>query len=782
MATILLAAAGASVGAGIGGSVLGLSGAVIGRAAGATLGRAIDQRLLGAGSEAVETGRIDRFRIMGAGEGGAIARVHGRVRVAGQVIWASRFAESAATSGGGKGAPRPRVTEFSYSVSLAVALCEGEILRLGRVWADGVEVAKDTLNLRLYHGGEDQLPDPKMEAVEGAGRVPAYRGIAYVVFEDLALEQFGNRVPQFTFEVVRRAQGPGVEAVADLAGALRGVALIPGTGEYALATTPVHFDEGPGRARSANVHTIEGRADLEVALDALVEELPACRSVSLVVSWFGGDLRCGECLVRPRVEQAEADGVGMPWAVAGVDRASAGTVPLDGEGRPVYGGTPADAAVVEAIAAIRARGGAVMFYPFVLMEQMAGNALPDPWTGGTGQAALPWRGRITTSRAPGVVGTPDRTAAAEAEVAAFFGAAQPGDFAVVDGQVVYSGPADDWGWRRFILHYAHLCAAAGGVEAFCIGSELRALTQVRGAGDSFPAVAALRQLAGEVRAILGEGTAISYAADWSEYFGYDAGGGNRYFHLDPLWADENVDFVGIDNYMPLADWRDGEAHLDAHWGAIHDIGYLQANIEGGEGFEWFYPSDAARAAQVRAPITDGAWGEPWVFRFKDLRGWWENTHHDRLEGVRQEQPTAWEPMSKPFRFTEFGCPAIDKGANAPNLFLDPKSSESALPPFSDGRRDDLMQMQYLRAVTDYWGQAARNPHSPVYGGPMVDMENAHVWAWDARPWPAFPGLPEVWADAANYARGHWLNGRATAQPLGSVLGEIAAAAGLLAVD
>ena len=36
---------------------------------------------------------------------------------------------------------------------------------------------------------------------------PAYRGVAYVVFEDLALGDYGNRVPQFTFEVIRPAQG-----------------------------------------------------------------------------------------------------------------------------------------------------------------------------------------------------------------------------------------------------------------------------------------------------------------------------------------------------------------------------------------------------------------------------------------------------------------------------------------------------------------------------------------------------------------------------------------------
>ena len=59
MATLLLSAAGAAVGAGFGGTVLGLSGAVIGHAVGATLGRAIDQRALGAGSEAVDGGKVD---------------------------------------------------------------------------------------------------------------------------------------------------------------------------------------------------------------------------------------------------------------------------------------------------------------------------------------------------------------------------------------------------------------------------------------------------------------------------------------------------------------------------------------------------------------------------------------------------------------------------------------------------------------------------------------------------------------------------------------------------
>ncbi|MFN3936653.1 MAG: glycoside hydrolase/phage tail family protein [Gemmobacter sp.] len=776
MATILLSAAGAAIGAGFGGTVLGLSGAVIGRAVGATLGRAIDQRLLGRGSGPVEVGRVERFRVTGAGEGLPVAQVWGRVRVGGQVIWASRFAETRTETRRGKGGGGRRTVEFSYSVSLAIALCEGEIARVGRIWADGQEIAPDTLDLRVYTGSEDQLPDPKIEAVEGSGQAPAYRGIAYVVIEDLALARFGNRVPQFSFEVIRAAQGPAAQAVGGLQDAVRAVALIPGTGEYALATSRVHHAEAPGLNRSVNVNTPSGRTDFETALEQLTGEAPRCRAVSLIVSWFGDDLRCGACRVRPKVEQTGTEGEGQPWRAGGIGRDAALAVAQLG-GRPVYGGTPSDASVIEAIAALRDAGQAVMFYPFVLMEQLAGNGLPDPW-GGAEQAVLPWRGRITLSVAPGRASSPDRSAAAEAEVAAFFGAVGPEDFAVTGGQVVYSGPAEDWGYRRFILHYAHLCAAAGGVDAFCVGSELRGLTQIRGAGDAFPAVAELRRLVAEVRAILGPETKISYAADWSEYAGYVSPEGDRYFHLDPLWADPEVDFIGIDNYMPLSDWRDGADHADAGWGSIYNLDYLKANVAGGEMFDWYYDSPEGAAAQRRVPITDGAFGEPWIWRQKDLRGWWENVHRDRIGGAQAIVPSPWEPRSKPVWFTELGCPAIDKGTNQPNVFLDPKSSESFVPKWSNGRRDDVIQMQYLRAMAAYWDDPANNPEGPA--GRMVDTARAFVWAWDARPFPAFPGNEAVWADGANYSRGHWISGRATNQPLAAVVAEICDRAGVAA--
>ncbi|MCT7397427.1 hypothetical protein N2Q23_24915, partial [Escherichia coli] len=78
---------------------------------------------------------------------------------------------------------------------------------IGRVWADGKPLATAGIAMRLYRGTEDQTPDPLIEAVEGEGQAPAYRGTAYGVFEDLPLGPFGNRPPQLSFEVFRRAPG-----------------------------------------------------------------------------------------------------------------------------------------------------------------------------------------------------------------------------------------------------------------------------------------------------------------------------------------------------------------------------------------------------------------------------------------------------------------------------------------------------------------------------------------------------------------------------------------------
>ncbi|CAN5418060.1 glycoside hydrolase TIM-barrel-like domain-containing protein [soil metagenome] len=764
MAALVLSAAGGALG-----SVFGPVGAIAGRLAGAVVGNMLDQSLFGAGDKTVEGPRLADLDVMASTEGAPIPRVYGRARLGGQVIWATPLeevvtAQTASAGDGGKGfgnGPSTTTTTYTYFANFAVGLCEGVIGRVGRIWADGKPLDTAALNIRVYRGSEDQLPDGLIVAKEGAGFAPAYRGLAYVVFERMPLADYGNRIPQLSFEIIR--------PIGLLEKMLRAVTLIPGSTEFGYETSTVIQLAGPGLSAPENRHVSIAPSDVVAALDDLVGLCPNLQRIALVVAWFGTDLRAGNCLVRPAVDNAAKTTSPIDWAVDGVTRASA-TVVSQFDGRAAYGGTPSDAAVVHLIQHIRARGLQVTLYPFVMMDVPIGNALPDPWSGAASQPPYPWRGRITCDPAPGLPGSPDGTATAAAQVANFF-----------------SGGA--WNYRRMILHYAQLAAAAGGVEAFLIGSELKALTRVRSASGVYPAVNALVSLAVEVKAIVGSGTLVTYGADWTEYGAHvvDGAASEVRFPLDPLWASDAIDAVGIDYYAPLADWRDEAGHLDsALVGSIYDRNYLAANVAAGEGFDWYYASDAARAAQERSAITDGL-AKPWTFRAKDLWSWWSQPHFERVGGIELPGATAWVPSAKPIWLTEVGCPAVDKGANQPSVFPDPKSSENFLPYFSSGARDDLMQRRFCEAILGAFDPAfgaseALNPVSPVYGGRMIEVSAIHLWTWDARPYPVFPGAEDIWGDAQNWSTGHWLTGRLGGAPLDALVAQLLADCGVGGVD
>jgi hypothetical protein len=786
MATLVLGAAGAAIGGSIGGAILGVSAATIGGFIGSTIGSVVDSWIISslAPTQRIEGARLDNLRITSATEGAVIPRIYGRMRIGGNIVWATDFREETKTTtqGGGKGGGgggKVKTTEYFYYASFAVALCEGPITGIGRIWADGKLLDTAGVTWRWYPGDESQAADPFITAKMGAANTPAYRGTAYVVFEDLPLGNYGNRIPQMSFEVFRPLADPDTAE-----GLTQAVTMIPASGEFAYATQGIRKGSG-GSSEPENLNALTDTVDMVVALDRLQAMAPKVESVSLVVAWFGDDLRAGNCKVRPGVEVTAKTTTPSAWSVNGVSRANAFLVSRDDQDRPVYGGTPADFAVVQAIQEMKARGLRVTFYPFILMDVPPDNTLPNPYSNNaaqTGQPAFPWRGRITCAPAAGYAGTVDKTATAATQVAALFGAATPANFSISGQSVSWTGPSGDWGLRRMVLHYAHLCAAAGGVDAFLIGTEMPGLTTIRSGASTYPAVQVYRDLLADVRSILGSGTRIGYAADWSEYFGHQPGDGSGdvFFHLDPLWADPDIDFVGIDNYMPLSDWRDGFKHADAQegWPAIYDRAYLQGNIAGGEGFDWFYVSAADRSAQVRTEITDGAAAKPWVFRYKDLRAWWSNAHYNRPGGVESGTPTAWAPQSKPIWFTELGCPAIDRGTNQPNVFFDQKSSESFTPHFSRGWRDDAIQRAYLEATYLWWGDGANNPVSAVYGGRMVHVPECAAWTWDARPYPFFPALTDVWTDGANWRLGHWLTGRLGAVSLAALVRHLCLRAGL----
>lgn len=761
MATLVFTAIGAQFGGSLLGGAIGAGlGAAVGRAVGGSVGRVVDQRLFGGGAKSNSNGSkpVELMRLTTAHHGAPVGEYWGRNRVAGQIIWSGGFCAKKTKKG------------YKYFASFALAIGKGEVHRIGRVWEQNTKVVLPDGKWRLYPGTENQRPDPLIASELGEENTPAYRGVAYVVFEDIDLTPYYNRIPSFEFEVFRHPKNSKNEYKE----IIKSVAMIPGSGEYVYASRAVEMTKAHGQSQYANKARARSPSDFLGSLEDLQADLPNCRSVSLITCWFGDDLRVDRCQLTPRVEQNQSDG-DQKWNVSGIGRTAAETV-TQIDGSPVYGGTPDDQSVVQAIKAMRQRRLDVMFYPFILMDIPANNTKPNPLYGGY-QPANPWRGRITLAD-QGFVGTQF----SELPVNRFLGRAEVSDFVVQNGEVGYLG-AEEWSYRRFILHYAHLCKLAGGVSEFLIGSELRGLTHIRADGDKFPFVDGLVNLARDVKQILGAQTKVGYAADWSEYFGYAPpdGMGSLYFHLDPLWASDDIDFIGIDNYMPISDWRPFSGHKDSLFGSVYSLDYLETNVEGGEGFDWYYESDKARDEQIRKPIED--WhGEPWVWRYKDIRNWWSNRHHNRVDGQRVATPTAWEPQSKPIYFTEFGAAATDLSTNQPNKFLDPKSSESSLPYYSRGESDPYIQLQYTTAISNYWQNQEHNPISTHYRKPMLDTEKFFCWCWDARPWPEFPMRDDLWSDAENFRTGHWINGRVNASRLSNVVEDICEPLGTNMID
>lgn len=167
-------------------------GGPLGAAVGAAVGSSVDSVLFGARRR----GAAEIF-VQRSAYGDVLPRLYGRTRAAGQLIWALPLAGSGGKGGGRQGT----------GSSFAIALSAGPILNIGRIWADGREIRNAAgefeapTEMRLHRGGLDQLADPLIVAAEGTDGSIAYAGLAYVVFENLDLAPFGNRIPNFSFEV-----------------------------------------------------------------------------------------------------------------------------------------------------------------------------------------------------------------------------------------------------------------------------------------------------------------------------------------------------------------------------------------------------------------------------------------------------------------------------------------------------------------------------------------------------------------------------------------------------
>ena len=204
MATLVLSTVGTLVGGPVGGAI------------GALIGQQVDARLFA--PKGRKGPRLGELTVQTSSYGSPIPRIFGAMRVAGTVIWATDLIESRTRRGGGKG--RPSTTDYSYSASFAVALSGRPIADVRRIWADGKLLRgaagdfKTETGFRLHRGDEAQSCDPAIAAAEGMANAPAFRGIAYAVFENFQLGEYGNRIPSLTFEVVADEGGTATGTIA----------------------------------------------------------------------------------------------------------------------------------------------------------------------------------------------------------------------------------------------------------------------------------------------------------------------------------------------------------------------------------------------------------------------------------------------------------------------------------------------------------------------------------------------------------------------------------------
>ena len=626
--------------------------------------------------------RLSDLTVQKSGYNEIIPILYGTNRIAGNIIWSTDIQEvqnsyitSYKTGKGGKKVYQNNI-EYYYYANIAIGICKGMVKELKRVWADTDLIDISKYNYRFYDGSEEQMPDSLIQSIQGVDKTPAYRGLCYIVFESLPLAEFGNRIPNFTFEVERTFIAN--EEVENL---INGVNIIPACGEFVYDTEVISKENGiiwynlwhpTNKITRINQNNNSGVADAIVSTQQLKEKLPNCKWVAPVAVWFGNSTDISNCIIEPRVEfklnPAYPTQITLPedWMVADISRANANLISSD-NGNVRYGGTVNDNSIVRYLKYLKEHGFSIMFYPMMFLDVVN----------------KPWRGYLT--------GNAD-------DVNTFF--------------------TKDNGYNHFILHYANLVKDY--CDAFIIGSEMRDLTKIYVEDNNertYPAIDCFIELAKQVRSILGNNVKIGYASDWSEYHHTNGG----WYNMDKLWANKNIDFIGIDAYFPLTDKKE----------SLITKQDIKDGWTSGEGYDWIY-TDNSRTEKENIESK---------YAWKNIKWWWEN-YHVNPDG----KTTEWIPKSKKIWFTEYGFASVDGTTNEPNRFYDPNCMDGGFPRFSDGQIDYFAQRRAIQATEEVWANSSM-------------VERKFLWAWDARPYPYFPNKLNLWADGNLWYYGHWINGK-----------------------
>lgn len=178
--------------------------------------------------------RLEDLSVQTSTYGAPIPRVYGTVPISGNLFWLlndelTEVKKRREQGGKGGGSTGTSVT-YAYYATFAVGLCKGPIAGVRRIWIgpdlyyDAGSSDPETVfasneaagTFTVYLGTDTQDPDPLIQADRGAANVPAYRGLAYIVFDNLPLEKWGNSLAQAQVRAEVVGLGSAANQVLDL--------------------------------------------------------------------------------------------------------------------------------------------------------------------------------------------------------------------------------------------------------------------------------------------------------------------------------------------------------------------------------------------------------------------------------------------------------------------------------------------------------------------------------------------------------------------------------------
>lgn len=352
----------------------------------------------------------------------------------------------------------------------------------------------------------------------------------------------------------------------------------------------------------------------------LKNAFPNLNEIALYISWFANGVNVENVQLKPGIENyPNEEYASADWSVGNYDRNSAHRISRDKNGYR-FGGTIDNQLLSEFINTVNQSGIKVVLCPIVRIDDMQ----------------MSWSGDMNGN------------------------ATNVKDF-------YYSQ------YKPFILHYAELLKSKTNC-VLSIGSELKGLTSIKSEDNTFPFIDCLIDLAAEVKLVTEGNVSVTYFANYYEYFSVD--GCLR--PMDKLWADKNINYVGINGHFPLTDIEDSEI-------TVNDI---QTGWQANEGIEYYRNYDGS-TVEIKQD-------EPWN-QWKNIQYWQSNLHNNWDNVTSTIYPTEWMPNMKPI-LLKFSCASVDKASNEPCIFT--TGPDGLFSRHSNKCPDFAIQSKALRATLE----------------------------------------------------------------------------------